>query len=534
MSDAPLCTVNSTRGKLALTATILASAMVFLDTTVVTIALPKIQGEFGGGFAGLQWIADAYFVTLTAFLLLGGSFGDLFGRRRAFVVGLIGFSIGSVACGAAPTLGVLILARALQGIGGALLVPGSLAIITASFRPDERGRAIGIWAAASGIGAAVGPLFGGALIDALSWRWIFLINLPLAVATLLMTYRAVPESRDETSEKKLDFAGGISAAIGLGGATYALIESPTLGLYDQKVMIAAGLGLVGLITFFIVERRGAHPMVPMSIFRNMTFSGVNAATLFIYFAINAAFFYLILGMQQIHHYSALAAGSAILPITVILLLGSSTVGKISDKVGPRLPMTIGSLICALGLLVAAFRGGTANYWTSIFPVVMIFGIGLTLIVAPLTTAVLSALEERRAGVASGINNAVARLAGLLAFAILPAISLAPFTTSLKAGLMDLPLTGDQRTAIVAAADAQGGLEPPADISPALRHRVGDVVESAFLDGYTRAMLLAAILVALGGLISFATVRKPKQKVTTEVASPCGTGQPCVMAEPANA
>jgi EmrB/QacA subfamily drug resistance transporter len=413
-------------------ATVLGSGIAFLDGTVVNVALPTIGEDLDTGLTGLQWILDGYLVTLSALLLLGGSLGDLYGRRRVFIIGLIGFSLASAVCGLAPNAGFLIAARALQGAAAALLVPGSLAIISASFHPDDRGRAVGAWSGLGGIAGAVGPFLGGWLVDAASWRLVFLINLPLAAIAVAITLRHVPESRDPDAVRHLDLPGAVLASIGLAAVAYALIEGAAdLGPTEQA---AAIVGVVALVAFVVTERRLPQPMLPLDIFRSRQFTGTNLTTLAVYTALGATTFLLVLQLQLGLGYSAIEAGASLLPITLLMLTLSARAGQLSQRTGPRLPMTVGPLIIAAGMLLLARVEPGTNYLTHVLPALIVFGLGLACTVAPLTSAVLASVEDRHLGVGSGVNNAVARVAGLLSVALLPA--LAGLDLSSRTGLGD--------------------------------------------------------------------------------------------------
>lgn len=493
--------IGSRQGRWVLLATILASSMSFLDSTVVNVALPTLQREFRAELSSVAWVVDAYVLTLTAFILLGGSFGDIFGRRRALRLGLVVFTTGSLLCGIAPTLLLLDVARAVQGLGGALLVPSSLAILTASFDPSERGRAVGLWASLSGIGAAIGPLAGGLLVDAISWRGIFFLNLPIAMTVVLVALPKVPESRDVEAERHIDVPGATIAAVFLAGLTFALIEGSHLGWTSPAVLTGFVAGGLGFGAFILTERRSRHPMVPLSIFSNRTFSAVNVATLMIYAALGGASLYLVLDVQQARGFSAVAGGASLLPITGMLLIGSPIAGRLADRVGPRVPMTIGPALAGTGLLVAAVTAHSSSYWTSIFPSVVIFAVGLALTVAPLTTAVLSALGPSHAGIASGVNSAISRFGGLVAVAILPALSLAGFTHGLEQRLSISPIDAAVRTQILAARAEQGALSPPAELPAEERSMIEDAVRGSFADGFRWVMLVCALLLFAGAAIS---------------------------------
>ena len=417
--DAPFVRYGSTTGRWVLAATVLGSGLAFLDGTVVNVALPAIAEDLDTELSGLQWTLDAYLVTLSALLLLGGSLGDLYGRRRMFVLGLIAFTLASVLCGAAPTIELLIGARALQGAGAALLVPGSLAIISASFHPDDRGRAVGAWSGLAGISTAIGPFLGGWLIDALSWRLIFLINVPLAAVAVVVATGHVPETRDLGSTQRPDLPGAVAVSLGLGGLAYALIEGTSA--MTAATWAAAALGIACLAVFVAVEARRRHPMLPLEVFRSRQFAGANLTTLAVYTGLGGATFLLVLQLQLVLGYSALEAGAALLPVTLLMLALSSRAGNLAQRVGPRLPMTLGPLLVGVGLVLFARVGPGSTYATSVLPGTVVFGLGLALTVAPLTATVLAAVHEHHLGVASGFNNAVARVAGLLAVALLPAL-----------------------------------------------------------------------------------------------------------------
>jgi EmrB/QacA subfamily drug resistance transporter len=470
---------GTARGRWVIFAAILGSGIAFLDSTVVNVALPAIGDDLGGGLSGLQWTLDGYLLTLSALLLLGGALGDEYGRKRMFVLGLVSFTAASVLCGIAPSIGALIFARALQGVGGALLVPGSLALITASFRSEDHGSAIGAWAGLTGVATSIGPFLGGWLVDAVSWRLVFLINVPLAALALWVTLRHVPESRDPQAGRRPDFAGAATATFGLAGVVFALIQGPAHG-WSPGVVAAGVLGAAALIAFPFVERRVSSPLVPLEIFKSRQFSGANGTTLVVYAGLGAALFLVVVEMQTVLGYSALEAGTATLPITVLMLVLSPRAGRLAQRIGPRVPMTIGPLVVAMGLFLLARIGPNTTYFTGIFPGLLVFGLGLSFTVAPLTAAVMGSVEERHVGVGSGVNNAVARLAGLLSVAVLPALA---------------------------------GLETAS-------------TGAAFTDGVGRALYISAGLAVVGSVISWVTIRKaapvqtPAQPLAVSCQDPC--------------
>jgi EmrB/QacA subfamily drug resistance transporter len=411
---------SSGAGRWLIAVTVAGSGMAFLDGTVVNVALPKIGEDLNASTSALQWILNGYLLTLASLILLGGSLGDRLGRRRVFQFGVGLFTLASALCAAAPTVELLIVARLIQGVGGALLTPGSLAIIEASFRPADRARAIGAWSGLGGVATAFGPLLGGWLIAAISWRAIFLINLPIGVFVAWAASRHVPESRDPTATGKLDAMGAALAAIGLGGTTYALIEAPEGG--SAAVVLAAVVGVSALVAFFVRERRTANPMLPLSIFRSRQFSAANAVTFVVYAALGVVFFLLVSFLQISMGYSPIAAGSASLPVTLLMLLGSARAGELAQRIGPRIPLTLGPLIIAAGLLLMLRINPGDTYLGAVLPAVVVFGLGLTLVVAPVTATVMAAVDSANSGIASGVNNAVARVAGLLAVAVVPVVA----------------------------------------------------------------------------------------------------------------
>jgi len=451
-----------------LLAAALGSGIALLDATVVNIALPTLSRELDADLTDLQWTVNAYVLSLAALILLGGSLGDRFGRRRVFVVGTVWFGVASLLCGLAPDVEALIAARALQGVGAALLTPGSLSLLQASFVPGDRARAVGAWSGLGGIAAAVGPFVGGLLVE-VSWRLVFLINLPLCVVVVVVALRHVPESADPDASPRVDVAGAVLGALGLAGVTYALVAAGERGA--STGVLASGLaGVAGLVGFGLVERRSAHPMLPLGIFASRQFSAVNAVTFAVYAALGGVFFLLVVHLQVVADYSPLAAGTSLLPVTVLMLVLSARSGALAARIGPRLPMTVGLLLCAAGVLLMRRIDTGADYVVDVLPAVAVFGLGLSATVAPLTVTVLAAASERHAGLASGVNNAVARTAGLLAVAVLP----------LAAGL--------------------GGTDDP----------VG------FGRGFDRALLLSAGLLVLGAAVSAvaisdAGVRRPPER-----------------------
>ena len=454
----------SARGRIVLLATVLGSGIAFLDATVVNVALPAIGEDLDAGLSGLQWTVNAYALTLAGLLLIGGSLGDHFGRRRVFVIGVAWFAVASLLCTVAPTVELLVAARAVQGVGAALLTPGSLAILQASFHPDDRGAAIGAWSGLAGITTAIGPFLGGWLVEAVSWRLIFLINLPIA-AVVLWAARAIPESRDESVQgQRLDLTGAALTALGLAGVTYALTEGPSGGWGEPAVVVLGLLGVAALVAFVPAERRSRHPLVPLDMFRSREFSVANGLTFLVYGALGAAFFLLPIQLQVVAGFSPIASGAALVPMTVVMLLLSKRAGRLAARIGPRLPMGIGPILASAGLLLMLRIGPGADYVTDVLPGVIVFALGMSLTVAPLNVTVLGAAGAARAGVASAVNNAVARVAGLLAVAVIPVVA------GIAGGDALVPADFDAGFAtgmvICAALCASGGVVALAGIRPA--------------------------------------------------------------------
>ena len=481
---------------------ILASGIVFLDGTVVNVALPAIDRTLHAGLSGLQWIIDGYTLALAALLLLGGSLGDRYGRRLVMIVGLVGFGGASVLCGLAQTTAVMIGARVAQGVAGALLVPASLAIITAVFTdPAERGQAIGAWTGWSGIVTVIGPFLGGWLVDALSWRWIFFVNLPLIAASLWLLARHVPETRDLEAAKRLDYAGASLAVVGLGGTTFALIEGPARGWGSLAVLVGLIGGIAALALFVIVEARQVHPMVTLGFFRVRNFTGANLATLGVYAALSGAFFFVIIFIQNVMGYSALAAGLSLLPVPLLMLVLASRFGKLAGRYGPRLFMAVGPLIVAAGILLFARLGVGSRYWSDVLPAAVVLGLGLCVTVAPLTTTVMSSVPAHNAGIASAINNAASRVAGLLAIAGLGVVVALTFSDALAARTAALPPESVPRVEAVKQ-------DPSARPAPDLPPEAKEAIIAAYTAAFRRAMFWSAAFAAAGGLIAFPLVRNP--------------------------
>lgn len=419
---APSLRYGQAAGRWVLFATVLGSGVTFLDSTVVNIALPDIGSDLGADTSGLQWTVNGYTLSLAALILLGGSLGDRFGRRRIFVIGVSWFALASLLCGLAPNTWSLVGARVLQGIGGALLTPGSLAILEASFHRDDRARAIGAWSGLGGIAGALGPFLGGGLVEAVSWRLVFLINVPLALAVVVVALRHVPETRNPDAARRLDHTGAATGALGLAGLSYGFTAWPAAGAGSPEVLVALAAGVAGLVAFVVAEHRGPHPMLPLGVFASRAFTAANLVTFAVYAANGGVFFLVVLNLQVVGGFSPIAAGAAMLPVTMLMLLLSARAGALGQRTGPRLPMTVGPLVCATALVLLSRVSVHPSYLTDVLPAVVVFGLGLSLTVAPLTATALGALDDRYAGVASGANNAIARTAGLLSVAVLPLVA----------------------------------------------------------------------------------------------------------------
>jgi EmrB/QacA subfamily drug resistance transporter len=478
---ASLITYRSAAGRWVLLATVLGSSLAFIDATVVNIALPEIGDDLGGGAAGLQWTVNGYALSLAALILLGGSLGDRFGRKRVFQIGVGWFAVASLLCGLAQSMEMLIAARVLQGIGGALLTPGALAILEASFAREDRAKAIGAWSGLGGIGGALGPFLGGWLVQVGNWRLIFLINVPIAALVMLVAARHVPETRNPAAPRELDVAGVLTGAAGLGGLTYGFTAWPANGPGSPQVLIPLLIGVLGIAAFVLTERRSRHPMLPLAIFGARAFTGANLVTFLVYAANGGVFFLVVLNLQVVAGFTPLAAGLALLPVTVLMLLLSARAGALSQRIGPRIPMTVGPVISAIGLLWMSRIGAGASYWTDVLLPVIVFGLGLCLLVAPLTATALGALDDMYAGVASGVNNAVARAAGLLSVAILP----------------------------LAAGIGTGDLTNPADLHPT----------------YQNSLMICAALMAAGGALAAALIPPTLKPATPPVPTPAPAPTP---------
>ena len=472
-------------GKWVLAVAILGSAVAALESTVINVALPAIGRDLDGDVAGLQWTLNGYLLTLAALILVGGSFGDRFGRRRVFIIGVIWFTVASALCALAPSVEALVAGRVLQGVGGALLAPGSLAIIEATFVREDRARAIGAWSALGGIAVAIGPLLGGWLVDQASWRWVFLINLPLGVVVVLAALRHVPETRDVDAPRGFDVLGSVLITVALAGLTYGLITAGECGIGSALVIGALAIGVGAFAAFVLVERTSRHPMLPLDIFASRQFTAANLVTLIVYASLGGVFFLLVVQLQTALGYSAMAAGAASLPVTALMLVLSARAGAIAARSGPRVLLTVGPLVIAAGMLLMLRIGPGSSYVGDVLPAVVVFGLGLSAVVAPVTATVLAAADERHAGAASGVNNAVARTAQLAAVAVLPLVA---------------------------------GLSGEAYSDPV-----------ALTDAFHTAMVVAAALAAVGGALAWLTISNDVLEGQTEAEAERLTDYHCAIA-----
>ncbi len=491
-----------------LAATILGSSMAFVDSTVVNIALPALQSQMGATITDVQWVVEAYTLFLAALMLTGGALGDHFGRKRIFAIGVMVFTAGSIACALAPAILALIGARALQGIGAAMLVPGSLSIISACFPDSERGKAIGTWSAFTSITMAIGPLLGGVLIDHVSWRAIFFINVPLAAIVLWLVFRHVPESRAEV-RRRLDIPGAALVTGGLGAIVYGFIESSTRGFGDPRILgaLAAGFGL--LVAFVVVEWKSREPMMPLSLFRSRAFSGANALTLFLYAALAGGLFFVPMDLIQLHGFSATAAGAAMLPVVVLMSSLSRWSGGLADRIGPRLPLIAGPAIAAVGFGLFIPPGPDTSYWLGFFPAMVVLGIGMVATVAPLTNTVMSSVERSRAGIASGVNNAVSEAAGVLAVAVLGLTMAQCFGVVLEERLAKAHVTPALRGHVMEQRVRLAAIEVPASANPKERAAVQGAIAESFVSGFRLVMAIAATLALLSAITAWISIAPRK-------------------------
>lgn len=497
--------------KWTLLSTILASSLVFIDSTALNVALPALQKDLGITGTELLWVINGYALFLSALLLVGGSLGDLYGRNKIFLIGLAIFSISSLFCGISQTPLQLIIARSFQGVGGALLTPGSLSILSSQFDSKNRGKAIGIWSTFSALTAIFGPILGGWLAGMGLWRVIFFINIPLSIIVFVSMITKVPESKNPQAEK-LDFWGALLVTLGLGGITYGFIESPNHGFGDIQIMTSLLIGAASLVGFILVQRYSKHPMMPLQLFKSSTFSGGNLLTLFVYAALGGAMFFLPLNLIQIQGYSELNAGLAMLPIIFSIAGISTQMGKYVDRHGVRLPLIIGPVITSVGFFlfsVNCVTAGPEDYWQTFFISFLLIGVGMGITVAPLTTAVMGAVSEDNAGIASGINNTVARAAGVLAIALLGSLALFSFNKSIEQKISGMDLTESVKNEIILESSKLAGAEVPESLSAENKVIIKQVYKDSFIEAFNKVIYIAAIMTFLGGMMALIFIRPEK-------------------------
>ncbi len=496
--------LHSRAGTWVMISTILASSMAFIDGTALNVVLPSLQKNLGAAGADLFWILNAYLLMLAALILIGGSLGDQLGRKKIFMIGILIFICGSAACGFAPNVTWLVVFRVIQGFGGALMIPGSLSLISSLILPSERGKAIGIWSASTTMVTMGGPALGGALADAGLWRYIFFINVPLGIAALVILRSHVPESREQNNNNRIDYAGAASIALGLALLTFGFLRTPAAGFDDIWVISSLAGGLVLLVLFVVIENRSDHPMMPLTLFANSTFSGANLLTLFLYAGLNAGMLFLSLNMVQVQGYSQFESGLTFLPFTLLMISIAPRAGGWADKHGPRLLLVAGPILAGAGLLFLSFIGQTAganDYWRNFLPGIIIFGFGMSLTVAPLTAAVMGSVSDNFSGAASGVNNAVSRVAGVFANAIFGALAVLFFTAALQHNISNLSLSISEKQAILSQASNIGSARVPASIAYAQKAVVVKAYHESFISMYSVILKLASGLAFAGGLMA---------------------------------
>jgi EmrB/QacA subfamily drug resistance transporter len=515
---------DARRNRWTVIATILGSTVVFLDATVVNVALPALSDDLGAGLADQQWVVEAYLLALVALLLVGGSLGDQFGRRRIFILGLGLFGATSILCAIAPSTAILIMARALQGFAGALLVPGSLAILAATFEGAERGRAVGTWTAWTGIATVIGPAGGGALVEALSWRAIFWVNVPLIAVTMLIAHRTVRESVNPSADRRIDWLGIFTSAVGLGLPVMALIQQPSHGWGDPIVYGSLIAGIAIFAFFLFWESRYRHAMLDLTLFKVRNFTITNIETLVVYSGLIGAFFFITLFLQETAGYTAIEAGLATTPVSVILFALSPRFGKLSTAIGPRVPMSVGPIVGGIGLLLMMRVGSDPNYVTEVLPAIIVFGLGLSATVAPLTATALNSVPENQVGVASGINNGVSRVAGLLAIAILGALIAGSFTSTIDDNLSGKQLSPQAQQAVSKAEDKPLGAADTADLAATEAATVDDAVTDASTKSFHLGIAAGGILMIIGGVIAGIGLRNPSRETEYEAPGAATAGE----------
>lgn len=501
--------LNSRAGKWIMISSILASSMAFIDATALNVVLPALQKSLNATLTDTFWILNAYLVMLAALILIGGSLGDQLGRKKIFMVGIFIFISGSAACGFAPGVLMLVVFRVVQGIGGALMIPGSLSLISSSINQKERGKAIGTWSAFTTVVTVGGPILGGVLADAGLWRFIFFINVPLGLIALFISWRCVSESKDDDKTRRIDYPGAITIALALALITYGFLQIPELGLHNWQVGASLVVGMVLLVVFVFIEKKSKHPMMPLPLFSNLTFSGANLLTFFLYAGLGAGMLFTSLNMVQVQGYSQKQAGLTFLPFSILMISIARFAGALAGKYGPRLFLIIGPIVAGAGLLMLSFikqTDGAGQYWTTFFPGMLVLGLGMSFTVAPLTAAVMASVTDHFSGTASGVNNAVSRIAGVFTNAIFGTLAVLFFSGALQRQIQPLQLNATQKQEVVKQSNALGNAKVPNDIESKDKAAVEKSYHAAFISTYSRIMKISAVLGFLGGLMGFVFIR----------------------------
>jgi EmrB/QacA subfamily drug resistance transporter len=501
--------LGSSAGKWIMVSAILASAMAFIDSTALNVVLPSLQQSLHASGTDLFWLLNAYLLMLASLILIGGALGDKLGRKKIFMAGIAIFIIGSAACGLAPNITLLIAFRIVQGIGGALMIPGSLSLISSSIDEKERGKAIGTWSAVTTVVTMGGPVLGGALADAGLWRYIFFINVPIGLVALLILWRSVKEIKDDGGDLKLDFPGSVTIALGLASLTFGFLRIPAIGFNNWQIYCSFGAGSLLLAAFILIEIKSKHPMMPLHLFSNLTFSGANLLTLFLYAGLGAGMLFLSLNLVQVQGYSQLQSGLTFLPFTVLMISIARFAGTLADKYGPRLLLIIGPATAGAGLLILSFvkqTAGPSAYFTTFFPGVIVFGLGMSFTVAPLTMAVMGSVSDHFSGTASGVNNAISRIANVFAYAIFGALAVLFFYTALANHVKDIHVSATQKQEIMAQAANLGNAKVPADIGVSYKPAIEKSYHESFIAAYSEIMKISALLGFLAALMAFVFIR----------------------------
>jgi len=509
--DMATVSLSSSEGRWVMTATILASAMAFIDGTALNVVLPALQKSLNATGADLFWLLNAYLLILASLILVGGSLGDKLGRKKIYMIGIFVFIAGSAACGVAPNVNILIVCRVIQGIGGALMIPGSLSLISSSIDEKEKGKAIGTWSAVTTIVTLGGPILGGALADAGLWRYIFFINVPIGIIALLILWKKVAESKEDHADPALDYPGVITIALGLALLTFGSLRMPAVGLSNWQVYGSLSVGVLLLVMFVFIEKKSRHPMMPLHLFANKTFSGANLLTFFLYAGLGSGMLFLSLDLVQAQGYSQLESGLTFLPFTILMISLARAAGSYADKVGPRLMLIVGPAMAGVGLLVLSFVGqtdGPKSYWTTFFPGILLLGLGMSLTVAPLTTAVMRSVDDQFSGTASGVNNAMTRISNVFANAIFGALAVLLFAGSLSGRLNSVKLSAGEKKAVIGQAVNLGNAKVPEGMNGQDKAVINHAYRESFIDTYAVILRLSAGLAFLGALMTVLFIKSP--------------------------